>query len=125
MYSFHLKKKKRNIYLYNPLQFTGILSYYFTLKSNGIELDILISCYSIMFPNRQKKKNENRGNLVLISPFSESNTMSDMRRTHLLSEMVFNYLFKMMVLTILGARIEYRPSGPNSNVCSSTPLLTQ
>ena len=45
--------------------------------------------------------------------------------THLLSEMVFNYLFKMMVLTILGARIEYRPSGPNSNVCSSTPLLTQ
>lgn len=49
-------------------------------KSNEIELDILIACYSVMFPNRQKNTSENVVKVVLISPSSESDTISDTGR---------------------------------------------
>lgn len=111
------------IILYSLLGYFHV--YYYSKNSSEIKLGILIACYSAMFPNRQKSTNENLGNLVLISLSSESNTISDTRRVHLLNEMRFNYLLKVTVLTIFGAKIKCRPSGPNSSVCSPTSLLVQ
>ena len=59
---FHWKKKKKN---------------------NEIELNTLIACSSVKFPDRQKSRNENKVNAV---SSSESNTIFG---THLLKGLIY------------------------------------
>ena len=60
----------------------SLLGYFYVIslkkkKNNEIELNTLIACSSVKFPDRQKSRNENKVNAV---PSSESNTIFGTRR---------------------------------------------
>lgn len=98
-----------------------ILGHFHVISLNKYnDIVTLIVCYSVMFPNRQKNTNENIS-VVLISPSSESNTVSDIRRDSLIE---WNKIYLLVHGASSWSKSQMWAFWPQDRVCFSTLLAS-